>query len=29
MDQLEAKVSTLREELAELRGAFEAFKAQF
>ncbi|WP_306672471.1 YceH family protein [Geothrix fuzhouensis] len=29
MDQLEAEVSTLREELAELREAFEAFKAQF
>jgi len=29
LDQLEAEVSTLREELAELREAFEAFKAQF
>ncbi len=29
MDRLEAELSTLREELAELRGAFEAFKAQF
>ncbi len=29
LDQLEAEVATLRDELAELRGAFEAFKAQF
>ncbi|GLH67636.1 YceH family protein [Geothrix edaphica] len=29
LDQLEAEVSTLRGELAELRAAFEAFKAQF
>jgi len=29
VDQLEAEVTALREELAELRGAFEAFKAQF
>ena len=29
LDQLESEVSSLREELAELRQAFEAFKAQF
>ncbi|GLH73235.1 UPF0502 protein [Geothrix limicola] len=29
IDQLEAEVASLREELAELRQAFEAFKAQF
>jgi hypothetical protein len=29
LDQLEAEVSSLREELAELRQAFEAFRAQF
>jgi uncharacterized protein YceH (UPF0502 family) len=29
IDQLEAEVQGLREELAELRQAFEAFKAQF
>ncbi|BDU67920.1 UPF0502 protein [Geothrix oryzae] len=29
LDQLEAEVATLRDELAVLRGAFEAFKAQF
>jgi uncharacterized protein len=29
LDQLEAEVTSLREELAELRQAFEAFKAQF
>jgi uncharacterized protein YceH (UPF0502 family) len=29
MDQLEADMASLREELAELRQAFEAFKAQF
>ncbi len=28
-DQLEVEMATLREELAELRSAFEAFKAQF
>lgn len=29
MDQLEAEIASLREELAELRKEFEAFKAQF
>jgi hypothetical protein len=29
LDQLEAEVATLRDELAELREAFQAFKAQF
>jgi uncharacterized protein YceH (UPF0502 family) len=29
MEQLEAEVASLREELAELRQAFEAFRAQF
>lgn len=29
VDQLEAELASLREELAALRGAFEAFKAQF
>jgi uncharacterized protein YceH (UPF0502 family) len=29
LDQLEAEITSLREELAELRSAFEAFKAQF
>ena len=29
VDQLEEDLATLREELAELRAAFEAFKAQF
>ena len=29
MQELEAEISSLREELAELRQAFEAFKAQF
>jgi hypothetical protein len=29
LDQLESEVASLREELAELRQAFEAFKAQF
>jgi len=29
IDQLESEVTSLREELAELRQAFEAFKAQF
>ncbi len=29
MEQLESDVTSLREELAELRAAFEAFKAQF
>lgn len=29
LEQLEAEVASLREELAELRSAFEAFKAQF
>jgi len=29
LDQLESEVTSLREELAELRQAFEAFRAQF
>jgi hypothetical protein len=29
MEQLEADLSSLREELAELRSAFERFRAQF
>jgi hypothetical protein len=29
MDQLEIELGSLREELAELRAAFERFKAQF
>lgn len=29
VDQLEAELASLRDELAALRGAFEAFKAQF
>jgi len=29
IDHVEAEISSLREELAELRQAFDAFKAQF